>query len=144
MITIDDNSPHRMRQQKALDFYHACRNVMQADRTARLTEARVVQKALEMEAPRYYVTDEYAQKVVHRMLKGRMEISAYGPKADQWREIMQKVRHVRSTLGVRTEEAVWRVLESKASSYFVSPEQAYRLYLRGKNLMRNNNRKEAI
>lgn len=49
---------------------------------------------------------------------------------------MRRVRDVRSKLNVSTEEAVWRVIESKASSYFVSEEQGYRLYLRGKALMR--------
>ena len=136
MIMIDENSPHRMRQRKAVDFYRACRKVLEADRSGRITEAGMVRKALEMEAPRYYVTDEYAQKVVQRVIKSRSGSGGSGPKWEQWREIMQKVLDVRLKLGVSTEEAVWRVIESKASSYFVSEEQAYRLYLRGKTLMR--------
>ena len=136
MIMIDENSPHRMRQRKALDCYKACRRVLEADRSGMLTETAMVRKALGMEAPRYYVTDEYAKKVVQRALKGRFSSESNGPKWHQWREIMRRVRDVRSKLNVSTEEAVWRVIESKASSYFVSEEQGYRMYLRGKALMR--------
>lgn len=136
MIMIDERSPHRMRQRKAVDFYRTCRQVLAADRTGMMTEAGMVRRALEKEAPRYYVTEEYAQKVVHRVMRGRAEVGGSGPKCEQWREIMRKVCEMRARLGVSIEEAVWRVIESKASSYFVSEGQAYRLYLRGQRLIR--------
>lgn len=134
-----------MRQQKALDFYRVCCKVLQQDATGVMSEFGMVRRVMTMKAPRYYVTDEYALKVVGKVLKKkgvrRMERSA---KARQWRDIVSRVTDVRTRLGVGTEEALWRVLDGEAPEFFVSAERAYRLYLQGRRIWRERSRKGGV
>jgi hypothetical protein len=128
---------HDMKLRRDADFWAECRAVIDADKTGRMTERRVAEIAAARVAPRYYVSDEYALRITRYMRRYPERVSIVGRAAVQWHEIFTKVERMRTVLGIGDEEALWRVLDGeKASSYFMTPEQAVKVYRKCKKHMR--------
>ena len=133
----------RLSQIRDRHFMQQCRNLM-ADRSLHFdTMAEVTAMAASMPAPMYYVSYAYALKRLHEfMLTGTLRVnSAHG--GAMWCEILDRTAIKAATTLLSPEEALARVLQEPASSYFISPSTAKRLYFRIKSREAARRRREA-
>lgn len=89
--------------------------------------AEVAAAAAREPAPQYYVSYDYA---LRRLRKGKsFHADRTTMTEDMWRELGEKVACVQEMFGIDLGRALQRVLtDSKASSFFLSPASALRLY----------------
>ncbi|MCM1484220.1 MAG: hypothetical protein NC043_07775 [Muribaculaceae bacterium] len=97
----------------------------------RLTQAQAAERAVTHPAPSYYVGMPYALRVLRHIRRtGVMPWHGTGH-GRRWVEIVRRVDAIRLRHGVSDPEALARVLaEGHASSFFIEPGTALRLYHR--------------
>ncbi len=109
-------------------FMEACRKVL--SESAGLTAAMVAERAAALPAPCYYITYGYALRRL-RALRKQGDPSAGNPKGARalWAELHLRVDALSRRHGISDSEALARVLaEGRASSFFLAPRSALRLY----------------
>lgn len=113
------------------DFMKACRRVIAESRGDGLTAADVATQAALMEAPGYYVGFDYARRMVRRIRRsGSMPWNGEGV-GRRWVEIVARMDGLKARYGIDDGDALARVLgEGRASSFFIQPASALRLYYR--------------
>ncbi len=114
------------------DFIRMCRKMtLDAPSTESLTVRRVVEKALDREAPRYYLTFDYAYRMLRRWRKGAV-VGGDTIRRKQWAELAAKVDALIAKNPALTDyTALGRVLAfDTASRFFISPGYALRLMQR--------------
>ena len=114
------------------DFIRMCRKMtLDAPSTESLTVRRVVEKALDREAPRYYLTFDYAYRMLRRWRKGTV-VGGDTIRRKQWAELAAKVDALIAKNPALTDyTALGRVLAfDTASRFFISPGYALRLMQR--------------
>lgn len=111
-------------------FMDACRTVI-ATATGPVTSGYIARKAAAMPAPGYYVSFDYALRVLRYMRRSGF-IPREGKGAGAlWRELCSKVTALQQRHRIPDSEALSRVLaDGKASSFFIRPATALRLYHR--------------
>lgn len=111
------------------DFLKVCRRIRENQGGARLTMRQVAGKAVKTEAPGYYVTFDYAYRMLRLLRNGRISPDYNRIKIQQWEELRVKVDKVRKSYGIRDDAtALGLVLAGgRASRFFIS--QAYGLRL---------------
>lgn len=89
----------------------------------------LVYRAITNGAPSYYVTFDYAYRMLRTMRRDRLP-PGYNPlKQLMWTEIAEKADHYKSQMGIKTDtEALSMVLARNcASQFFITPNYAIRL-----------------
>ncbi len=118
-------------QQRNLDFIKACREVMaMLPGKAKISTKEIVERAIAMKAPNYYVGSTYAYKVIVTYRRtGRLPAS---PECRaMWIEIIYKVNNLRLRRRLSLMDAVTQVVEfSTASRFFITSAYALRLLQR--------------
>lgn len=118
-------------------FMDACRRVMKAD-NGHLTSAIIAQQAAMTRAPHYYISFNYALRILRRMRRGYAHRTGNEAGA-MWREIDERVFNLEHRHHISDSEALARVLaEGNASSFFLRPATALRLYHRLKHATKFN------
>lgn len=114
------------------DFLTVCRNIGRNCNGERLTSCRLVKRAVETAAPGYYVTFDYAYRMLRLLRNGRIPAGYSRIKLQQWEEIRDKVDKVKTCYGMRDDAtALGMVLAGgRASRFFISHDYALRLYRR--------------
>lgn len=114
------------------DFIRLCRKMtLDAPSGEYLTERRVIEEALNREAPRYYVTFDYAYRMLRQWRKG-VVVGGDTIRQKQWAELAAKVDALIAENSALTDStALGRVLAfDTASRFFISPGYALRLIQR--------------
>lgn len=116
--------------QRDRDFMRACREVIASSRRTDLTVAEVAARAAASRAPSYYMTFDYALRALREERAGVRK--AITPAVVlRRREIAAKVRRLmESRPGLSESDALTFVLTGPASSFFINPDTARRLYIR--------------
>ena len=129
-------------QKRNRDFIDASRKVIASmknnNETHFMTFAEIARRTAASPAPAYYVTHEYALRVLRVMRHGRL-----GMRRDRRREMFQELDNKVSVMQMRTgmslPDALWHILENcPASSFFINPTTAIRLMQRSPNLNPNH------
>lgn len=112
------------------DFLAVCKRIVEESRGERLTSRRLVKRAIESNAPSYYVTFDYAYRMLRRMRNGTLPRDYNRIRKRQWEEIMMKVDRVKESYGMRDDAtALGMVLAGgRASGFFISHEYGLKLY----------------
>ena len=111
------------------DFMQACRHVIARSTDPHLTIAKVTAAASAMRAPSYYVEYSYAVRKLNNLEAGRHTLDSKLSNK-RWIEIRERVDRLMSRHGIKRNEALARVIrDGGASSFFLSPRSAARLYL---------------
>lgn len=117
-------------EERNRDFMKATAAVLRRLRRAGLKRVSLKQLseiAAAEEAPRYYVTEEYAMRVLSVIRRGKNCLPG-GRRGAMFRELNEKVRQMEESKGLSMRHALYFVLEySKASSFFISEPTAVRL-----------------
>lgn len=117
-------------------FMDACRTVIATD-TGPLTSGYIARKAAAMPAPGYYVSFDYALRVLRYMRRSGIIPRQGNGAGALWRELGCKVTALQQRHCISDSEALSRVLaDGNASSFFIRPATALRLYHRLKHSLR--------
>lgn len=135
-MNYTDYSYQRMRDR---DFMKAVRRTTGEMAQAFPTVAEVTSRAAKAPAPSYYVGMTYGIRALRRIRRtGHLPWNGRGA-GRRWAEIVARVDACRARHGVSDTEALARVLAyGHASSFFIEPSSALRLYHR----LRRRHRKE--
>lgn len=133
------------------DFMKACRRVIAESGSKSLTVAEVTAAAASQAAPSYYLTFDYARRLVsegqrggarrtlRESIDGRHRGARLKSVEARRQELIDRVEEVRAkNPRLKEHHALARVLASGASSFFLSPEGARRLYTRMRSHINNN------
>lgn len=112
------------------DFMRECRRVIATSADPHLTVDKVTAEAASRRAPSYYVEYPYAIRKLNAIAARRHKLD--GKQCNgRWIEILERAGALMRRHGITRNDAVARVLrEGNASSYFLAPASATRLYLR--------------
>lgn len=122
------------------DFMRACRRVIAESDDPCLTIAKVTAQAAAMRAPSYYVEYSYAMRKLNALAARRRSLDNKTT-CSRWTEIQSRVDALMARYGPTRNEALVRVLrEGGASSFFLAPRSAARLYLRLRHAGRSGGR----
>lgn len=125
-----------MRRLRNLHFMNRCRKLLAADAGRFDSAYRLAEVVAASSAPLYYVTFPYAHRVMRRYFsKGELPGNSERRVA-MWREIMERVKMRMSRSTDNDTEALAYVLQQPASSFFLEPSSAERLYSRMLNCRR--------
>lgn len=112
------------------DFIRRCRR-MTLDAPAGKTQTmrQIVEKVINSEAPRYYVTFEHAYRMLRRWRKGAFAADYDPLKIALWKELADKSDAlIKENPALCDYTALGRILAfDKASRFFISPNYAIRL-----------------
>lgn len=128
--------------QRDHNFLKVCRHIAATSPRTDLTAAQIAEMAAASPAPSYYLTYDYARRMLSerrrgvRSVRNPMGISTsllsgaqLTPMERRRVEISGKVRTLMARFpGLKEGEALTRVLAGPASSFFLAPESARRLY----------------
>lgn len=116
--------------QRDRDFMTACRKVISESTETDLTVDKVAARAAAMKAPAYYVEYSYAMRKLNALAARRAKLDSKVT-CRRWEEIRSRVERLMELRGLKRNDALARVLrEGDASSFFLAPRSATRLYLR--------------
>lgn len=124
------------------DFLAACRRVLAGQRRTDLTAAEVARMAANSPAPSYYLTYEYARRMLSERRRGMITSRntlgsdpsqsphhSGSPIERRREEIAGKVKTLMErTPGLKMGAALSRVLAGPASSFFLAPDTARKLF----------------
>lgn len=129
-----------MRQLRNLHFFSRCQKAL-AENPARFTSAHALANHVALSpAPLYYVTFPYAHRVMRRFfLTGSLPGSS-PLRVAMWREIMTRVGNRMLLTACPDTDALQHVLAQKASSFFLEPTSAERLYVRIRHLRKRSDK----
>lgn len=122
------------------DFIRQCRKMtLDAPSGKHLTMRQIAEKAICGGAPRYYVTFDYAYRMLRKWRNGDFSDKCDDIRVRQWRELAAKTDELKSkNPGLTDYTALGRVLAfDTASRFFISPGYALRLIHR---ISRENDR----
>lgn len=113
------------------DFIDASRKVIAAMKANGerhlMTFTEIAIRTAAYPAPCYYVSHEYALRVLRVMRHGRLTFRR-DRRREMFEELDRKVRQLQDKTGMSLNYALWNVLEhSSASSFFINPSTAVRL-----------------
>lgn len=114
------------------DFMAACKRVIARSASRSLTVAQVASLAALEPAPEYYTTYGYALKRLRSLRAGHPHRDP-GPR---WTELLQRTEELCRRRGIRFHVALAHVLAGGASSFFMCPSTARRVYHRVRRNMR--------
>ncbi len=122
---------HDLILQRNSDFLAATRQVIAAMKTTpgndEMTWGEISRQAALRPAPTYYVTYEYALRVIRVLRHGRMGLRR-DRRREMFEEINRKVTAVQNATGTSLPSALDYVLKNcPASQFFISPATAVRL-----------------
>lgn len=128
--TLSDRhySPTTLRKLRNLHFMERCRRLLASDAGRFDSALRLAGEVSASPAPFYYVTFPYAHRVMRRFF-AKGELPGNTPRRiAMWREIMERVAKRMSISRDSDTEALAYVLQQPASSFFLEPSTAERLY----------------
>lgn len=139
-MTIYDKLTYR----RDTDFMKTCRKVMQESGKKQLTTRKITEIASKMPAPGYYVTFTYALRVIRSMNNKKLHTKTdFASK--RWEELKLRVNALTKRHNISDTEALARVLaQGGATSFFISPTTALRLYQRLRKRHLNEIRKHIL
>ncbi len=119
------------------DFLRTYSRLRKRCRGERLTASQLVKRAVETEAPSYYVTFDYAYRMLRLLRNGRIPRRYSDIKRQQWEEIKNRVDSTRKRYRMRDDSSALSLVlaDGRASRFFISPAYALRLL---QNLNQNN------
>lgn len=127
---MTDTHPSKDYTARDRDFMRACRRVIAESSDPNLTIAKVTARAARMRAPSYYVEYSYAMRKLNALAARRHTLDSKTV-CSRWTEIQARVAALMERRALSRNEALARVLrEGGASSFFLAPRSAARLYLR--------------
>lgn len=127
---MNDNNSLKALSQRDRDFMTACRKVISESTETDLTVDKVAERAAAMKAPAYYVEYSYAMRKLNALAARRAKLDSKVT-CRRWEEIRGRVERLMELHGLNRNDALARVLrEGDASSFFLAPRSATRLYLR--------------
>ena len=127
---MNDNNSLKALSQRDRDFMTACRKVISESTETDLTVDKVAARAAAMKAPAYYVEYSYAMRKLNALAARRAKLDSKVT-CRRWEEIRSRVERLMELRGLNRNDALARVLrEGGASSSFLAPRSATRLYLR--------------
>ena len=139
---MTDTPPSKDYTARDRDFMRACRRVIAESSDPDLTIAKVSARAAAMRAPSYYVEYSYAMRKLNALAARRSRLDGKTTCA-RWTEIQSRVEALMERHDLTRNEALARVLrEGGASSFFLAPRSAARLYLRLRHAGRADGRPE--
>lgn len=110
------------------DFLAACRRYIARSPRSDLSICEVTAAVAAEPAPSYYLTYEYALRIVNErnLAPGASTAAAV---IRRRRELLERFdAYMAQHPGADRRDAIVAILESRASSYFISPETARRIY----------------
>lgn len=116
------------------DFMAACKRVIERSASRSLTVAQVTALAAREPAPEYYTTFSYALKRLLMLRSGRLQRQ---PSA-RWVELLERTEELSRRRGIRFRVALAHVMAGGASSFFMCPSTARRVYHRVRSRMRRS------
>ncbi len=127
---MTDTHPSKDYAARDRDFMRACRQVIAESTDTSLTIDKVTARAAQMQAPSYYVEYSYAMRKLNALAARRHTLDSKTV-CSRWTEIQARVAALMERRALSRNEALARVLrEGNASSFFLAPRSAARLYLR--------------
>jgi len=112
---------------RELHFMESCRKVIQGH-SGKLNAAEIARLGAAAPAPGYYLDFGYALRRLRMMNTGKY-IPRRGTAAARWQELRNRVNDLCRRHGITDSDALMRVLaEGNASSFFLTPSSALRLY----------------
>lgn len=111
------------------DFLNACRNLRNKPEGSKMSLCRLATRATESSAPCYYVTFDYAHRMLRLLRKGRIPSGYNRVKLQQWEEIKGKVDRIRQRYGIKDDASALGIVLARgcASRFFITPRQAIRI-----------------
>ena len=110
------------------DFLRACRRIIdRADPSTPLTIKEVAAAAAASPAPEFYLSYEYALRIISSP-EPKRQCATAGAVIRRRRELLARLdAMLAANPGMDRRDALVRVLESPASSFFISPETGRRI-----------------
>ncbi len=111
------------------DFLNACRNIRNKPEGSKLSLRRLATRASESYAPCYYVTFDYAHRMLRLLRKGKIPPNYNRIKLQQWEEIKGKVDRIRLRYGIKDDTSALGIVLARgyASRFFITPRQAVKI-----------------
>ncbi len=129
------NSSLNPTTQRDRDFLRVCRRILALSPRTDLTAAEVAEIAAGSPAPSYYLSYDYARRMVSERRRGVRTVRNPMPASDSQPierrrdEIVRKVEALMARYpGLKERDAIARVLAGPASSFFIAPDTARRLF----------------
>lgn len=107
------------------DLWHTYQQVCNSEQPA--TDLEAVRRSVQKEAPRFYVSEERATRVMGWMMKGDSRVARMLPKhRAMFEEIYRRTMALRSQLpGRPLSEIVSRVVRRPAPEFYLTPMSGY-------------------
>lgn len=119
-----------MRRLRNMHFMNRCRKLLATDAGRFGSAFRLAGEVASSPAPLYYVTFPYAHRIMRRYFS-KGELPGHTERrVAMWHEIMERVKTRMLRSADTDTEALAYVLQQPASSFFLEPSSAERLYSR--------------
>ncbi len=113
------------------DFFQTCQKVAKRNADRRLSVKELTRLAAASPAPSYYLTLDYAINQLRRIRLSGVYPFPDSARGQKWIELDERVRRIERRRNIPFTKAVEKVLtDGKASSFFLSPTSAMRIYYR--------------
>lgn len=129
-----------MRQLRNLHFFSRCRESLAENPEQFASAHSLAKQVASSPAPLYYVTFPYAHRVMrHFFLTGTLPGNS-PMRVAMWREIMTRVASRMLLTACSDTDALQHVLAQKASSFFLEPASAERLFVRIRHIRKHSSK----
>lgn len=111
------------------DFLNTCLSIRNKPEGFNLPLHLLATRASESCAPCYYVTFDYAHRMLRLLRKGKIPPKYSRMKLQQWEEIKEKVDRIRLRYGIKDDASALGIVLARgcASRFFITPRQAVKI-----------------
>ncbi len=111
------------------DFLNVCLSIRNKSGGSTIPLRKLATRATESCAPCYYVTFDYAHRMLRMLRKGKIPPNYNRMKLQQWEEIKEKVDRIRLRYGIKDDASALGIVLARgcASRFFITPRQAIKI-----------------